>query len=209
MKHFFTVSLIAVIAMIISACSGTAAEPTVSAQDIQSTAVSAAFTIVAETQAALPTNTPIPPTDTPVPTPIPTDTPVPSPTLESALVVPTFTSLPTTAANSTGGDPCNKALGGSVTGNSTKIRLQNETKGDLVISLYLNMTAFGECGFRGYNLGPRESTIITDLPQGCYNLSVFVTEPKSSSKSFGYGCINNPDLWEFKIYADYSVLLSP
>ena len=206
-KLLLNISVITIAILVISACGSTPAEPTVSAEEIQSTAVSAAFTIVAETQAAIPTNTPVPPTDTPVPTPIPTDTPIPSPTLEAALV-PTFTSVPTTVG-SNGGDPCNKPLPGSVTGSPTKIRLQNETKGDLVISLYLNLTAFGECGYRGYNLGSKGSTIITDLPQGCYNISVFVTQPKKSTKSFGYGCINNPDLWEFKIYEEYSVLLSP
>ena len=209
MKRTLIVTLITAVAMVLSACgSQTPAEPTVSAQDIQSTAVAAAFTIVAETQAAIPTNTPVPPTDTPVPTPLPTDTPVPSPTLESALVIPTFTSVPTTASN-TGGDPCNKALQSPVTGDLTKIRLKNETKGSLVISLYLNLTAFGECGYRGYNLGPNESTTITDLPTGCYNVSVFVTEPNKSSKSFGYGCINNTDLWEFKIFAENTILTSP
>jgi len=207
MKRFKMIPLLITIAIVISACNGAPAEPTTSAEDIQATAVAAAFTIVAETQAAIPTNTPVPPTDTPPPTPIPTDTPVPSPTLEAALV-PTFTSVPTTVGNN-GGDPCNKPLPGSVTGQPTKIKLQNETKGDLVISLYLNLTAFGECGYRGYNLGPKDSTIITDLPQGCYNVSVFVTEPNKSSKSFGYGCINNPDLWIFKIDANNTVLLAP
>ncbi len=209
MKRIFIVTLITTVAMVLSACgSQTPAEPTVSAQDIQSTAIAAAFTIVAETQAAIPTNTPVPPTDTPVPTPLPTDTPVPSPTLEAALVIPTFTSVPTTTSN-TGGDPCNKVLQSPVTGDLTKIKLQNETKGSLVISLYLNLTAYGECGYRGYNLGPNESTIITDLPTGCYNVSVFVTEPNKSSKSFGYGCINNTDKWEFRIYAENTVLQSP
>ena len=209
MKRFFSISLVMTIAMVISACGSTPAEPVMSAQDIQSTAVSAAFTIVAETQAAIPTNTPVPSTDTPVPTPLPTDTPIPLPTLEAPLVIPTFTSLPTAAANNPGGDPCNKALSSSVTGYLTKIRLQNETKGDLVISLYLNLTAFGECGYRGYNLGPKDSMMITDLPTGCYNISVFVNAPDKQSKSFGYGCINNTDLWEFQIYADNTILISP
>lgn len=204
MRRIFPISLIVSLAMLMSACGGAPAEPTVSAQDIQSTAVAAAFTIVAETQAAIPTNTPVPPTNTPEPTPLPTDTPVPPPTLDPALV-PTFTPPPPTA----GGDPCNKALGSSVSGSPTKIRLTNETKGSLVISVYLNLTPFGECGYRGYNLEKGGSTTITDLVTGCYNVSVFVTEPNKSSKSFGYGCINNGDLWEFKIYADNTVLLSP
>lgn len=198
------ISMLVSMALVISACGGTPAEPTLSAEDIQATAVSAAFTIVAETQAALPTNTPVPPTDTPVPTPVASDTPMPLPTLESA-AVPTFTQAPATQS----GDPCNKPLPGNVSGRDTKIKLTNETKGSLVISLYLNLTAFGECGYRGYNLGPKGSTVITDLPQGCYNVSVFVTEPNKNSKSFGYGCINNPDMWEFKIYAENTVLLSP
>lgn len=204
MKHTFKVSIIMVVALALSACGGAPAEPTTSPQDIQATAVAAAFTIVAETQAAIPTNTPVPPTNTPEPTPLPTDTPVPPPTIDPALI-PTFTPLPPTA----GGDPCNKALGGSVSGSPTKIRLTNETKGTLVVSLYLNLTAFGECGYRGYNLDKGGSITITDLVTGCYNVSVFVTEPNKNSKSFGYGCINNPDLWEFKIYADKTVLLSP
>lgn len=204
MKRTLRVSILTVLALVISACGGTPAEPTVSPQDIQSTAVAAAFTIVAETQAAIPTNTPIPPTNTPEPTPLPTDTPVPPPTIDPALI-PTFTPLPPTA----GGDPCNKALGSSVSGSPTKIRLTNETKGSLVISLYLNLTPFGECGYRGYNLEKGGSITITDLVTGCYNVSVFVTEPNKNSKSFGYGCINNPDLWEFKIYADQTVLASP
>lgn len=210
MKRIFIMTVITVAALVISACGAQPpAEPTVSAVDIQSTAVAAAFTIVAETQAAIPTNTPIPPTDTPVPTPIPTDTPVPSPTLEAALVIPTFTFVPTTVGSTAGGDPCNKPLQSPVTGDLTKIRLTNQTKGSLVISLYLNLTAFGECGYRGYNLGPNDSTTITDLPTGCYNVSVFVTEPNKNTKSFGYGCINNTDLWEFQIFAENTILTSP
>jgi hypothetical protein len=204
MKYLLKTSLLAALVAVMTACSGAPAEPTISPQDIQSTAAAAALTIVAETQAAIPTNTPLPPTNTPEPTPLPTDTPVPSPTIDLALV-PTFTPLPPTAS----GDPCNKPLGSSVSGTPANIRLTNETKGSLVISLYLNLTPFGECGYRGYNLEKGGSLTIRDLVIGCYNVSVFVTEPKSSSKSFGYGCINNTDLWEFKIYADKTVLVSP
>lgn len=206
MKALQKLFLIAILAVIITACGGTPAQPTISPQDIQATAVAAAMTIVAETQAAIPTNTPLPPTATPEPTFTPTETPLPSPTLDPALV-PTFTPAP--VSTTSGADPCNKVLQGNVSGRETKIRLTNETKGSLVISLYLNLTPFGECGYRGYNLGPNDSTTITDLPQGCYNISVFVTLPKKNTKAFGYGCINNTDLWEFKIYEESAVLLSP
>lgn len=209
MKKYFLASMI-ILSLLISACgSKTPAEPTVSAEQIQSTAVAAAFTIVAQTQAAIPTNTPLPPTDTPTSTPLPTDTPIPLPTLDPASIPTlTFTPIPANTASSAGGDPCNAPLPGDVTGHSTKIRLSNQTKGELVISLYLNPTAFGECGYRGYTLSRNDSTTITDLPQGCYNVGVFVTLPNKSTKAFGYGCINNPDMWTFNIYEE-SVILAP
>jgi len=207
MKHFSLYSLATVIIMLISACGGQPTdEASISAEDIQATAVAAAFTIVAETQAAIPTNTPLPPTEPPTSTPLPSDTPIPSPTIDPLL--PTATLVPTQTAVG-GGDPCNAPLGGNVSGRETKIRLNNNTKGDLVVSLYLNLTAFGECGYRGYNLGPKDSTVITDLPQGCYNISVFVTGPNKNSKAFGYGCINNNDKWTFEIYDDRVVLAPP
>lgn len=203
MKRFTIKAWIMALAMIIGACSpASSAEPTISPEDIQSTAVAAAFTIVAETQAAIPTNTPIPPTDTPVPTPLPTDTPIPLPTLDVPTLAPTLdvVSQPT---NDTGGDPCNQPLPGSIEGAPTKIRIKNTTKGTLVGSLYLNKTPFGECGWRGFNLGKNDSVTFTDLVQGCYNVSVFVNGNEGKdTKAFGYGCINNPDLWSFDVYAD-------
>jgi len=206
MKRFTFFSLATVIIMLISACGGQPTETSISPEDIQATAVAAAFTIVAETQAAIPTNTPLPPTEPPTSTPLPTDTPIPSPTIDPLL--PTATLIPTQTAVG-GGDPCNAPLGGNVSGKETKIQLLNNTKADLVVSLYLNKTDFGECGYRGYNLGPKDSTVITDLPQGCYNVSVFVNDPKKPSKAFGYGCINNVDKWVFQIYAEQVVLNAP
>lgn len=205
MNRKIVLASIMVFSMIISAC-GAQAEPTIDPANVQNTAVAAAFTVVAQTQAAIPTNTPVPPTDTPSPTPPPTDTPVPLPTSE-VLASPTVQSQ--TSGNNTGGDPCNAPLPGNVTGKPTKIRLINKTKGSLVVSLYLNKTPFGECGYRGYNLSKNDTAVITDLPQGCYNVSVFVTEPNKSSKAFGYGCINNPDAWSFEIYADNVKFVGP
>ncbi len=206
MKRFSILSLAMAIAMLISACGGgQPTEPSISAEDIQSTAVAAAFTIVAQTQAAIPTSTPLPPTETSSPTPLPTDTPIPSPTIDAS--VPTATLVPTQQAS--GGDPCNAPLGAIVSGKDTKINLINNNKADIVVSLYLNITPFGECGFRGYNLGPKESTLLTDLPQGCYNISVLVNDPKKPSKAFGYGCLNNPDKWTFQINAENVIVGAP
>ena len=207
MKRFSILSLAMAFAMLISACGGgqQPTEPSVSAEDIQSTAVAAAFTIVAQTQEAIPTNTPLPPTETASPTPLPTDTPIPSPTIDAS--VPTATLVPTQQAS--GGDPCNATLGAVVSGKDTKILIVNNNKADIVVSLYLNITPFGECGFRGYNLGPKDSTLITDLPQGCYNVSVLVNDTKKPSKAFGYGCLNNPDKCTFQINAENVIVGAP
>lgn len=202
MKRFTILSLVMAFTMIISACGAAApSEPTVSPEQIQSTAVAAALTIVAETQAAIPTNTPVPPTDTPIPatnTPLPTDTPIALPTLDAPTLAPT-----TASNNNAGGDPCNAPLPGTIDGHPTKIRIRNMTKGTLVGSIYLNKTPFGECGYRGFNLGKNDALTYTDLVQGCYNVSVFVNGNEGKdSKAFGYGCINNPDLWSFDVYAE-------
>jgi len=61
------------------------------------------------------------------------------------------------------------------------------------------MTPFGVCGFRAYNLRKSGAVTITDLPQGCYNVSVLINDPKKPARSFGYGCINNSDKWTFEI----------
>jgi hypothetical protein len=195
MKHLKLQSLIVALATLISAC-GAGATPTVNPVDVQNTAIAAAFTMVAETQAAIPTATPVPPTDTPSPTPLPTDTLIPSPTLEVTLAP---TQQP---AGNTNNDPCNAPLPSAPDGKPTTIKLVNQTKGPVVASLYLNLTPFGVCGYRGYNLAKGGAVTITDLPQGCYNVSVYVNDPKKPSKAFGYGCINNSDKWTFDINAE-------
>lgn len=198
-KH---ISLILLISFLVSAC-GAQATPTIDPNDVQATALAAAFTVVAQTQAAIPTNTPIPPTDTPTATPQPTETPV---VLFTETLLATFTA---TAQVSSGGDPCNAPLKSNPAGHPTKIKLANKTKAPITASLYLNITPFGECGFRGYNIGGNDALTITDLPTGCYNVSVFVNDPNKPTKAFGYGCINNPDLWTFEVYAEFVKFIGP
>jgi hypothetical protein len=69
------------------------------------------------------------------------------------------------------------------------VRIENSTSGDVVLSLYLHKTAFGECGYRGFNVSPNGSVTVTNLPQGCYFAGAFVNTPKKQTKSFGNGCI--------------------
>jgi|SRR5688572_11041048 hypothetical protein len=201
MNRFTALTIVIATTLIITAC-GAPAAPTANPVDVQNTAVAAAFTVVAQTQAAVPTNTPLPPTEAPTQTPLATNTPLPLPTLDTTLV-PTLgaTLAPTTAptSGSGGGDPCNKVLG-SPLGKDTVIRIWNNTTVPVTVSLYLNPTeAHLECGYRSYNLAKNGDVIITDLVYGCYSLLAWSDDPKGKFSASGGGCINNPDKWTFEI----------
>jgi hypothetical protein len=177
------------------------------------TANAAAFTVIAQTYEARPSETHVPPSpqasQTPIPTDtalvLPTDTVPPLPT-ETPTFEPTITVTVTVAA---GGDPCNAPLKPGAAGKSTKIKIVNKSNAPVTVSLYLNITPFGECGYRGYNLGKGDTTVVTDVPQGCYSVGAYINDAKKPTKSFGYGCINNPDLWTFEIYRDYVKFIGP
>lgn len=198
MKRFSTLTATVLLTLIIGACAPQAV-PTINPVDVQNTAVAAAFTMVAQTQAAIPTATPLPPTETPTETPLATNTPLPLPTLDVTL---TATSVPVSSNNSNSTvDPCStRTLGSSPKGKETVIRIVNTTKVAVTVSLYLNETAaHGECGYRGYTLSKNNDVVITDLVQGCYNLWAWSDDPKGKFNSSGSGCINNPDKWTFEI----------
>lgn len=185
MKKFIV--LLAAMTLCISACSAEA-EPTISPAEVAATAEAAAWTMVAETQAAIPTNTLIPPTNTLEPTSLPTNTTIPLPT-QPPQEQPTSTSAV---------DRCDQPLPGSLAGKSTRLRLINETKAQVNLSVYLYETPFGECGYRGYQLNKGDTTVI-DFVQGCYSFYAWVNAGTNSSTASGYGCANNSDLWNVYI----------
>ena len=122
------------IAFLLGAC-GPAPEPTMSAADVQGTAVAAAWTMVAETQAAIPTATPIPPTPLPSATPLPTNT-VPALDLPTQAPTQAFAvqPSPTTASS---GDDCDHLLDPNAPGPTFPLKIINETKAQVNVSVYL------------------------------------------------------------------------
>ena len=193
MKRFSILTVLVAASLLMSACGAEPPPPTMNAVDVQNTAVAAAFTMVAQTQAAIPTATPLPPTETPTQTPLPTDTPVALPTLNV-----TFTSTTAPVSNNTGVDPCTTRVLAPKQGRETIIRVVNTTNVAVTVSMYLNETAsHGECGYRGFTLSKNNDIVFTDLVQGCYNLWAFSTS--SAVNASGGGCINNPDKWTFEI----------
>ena len=172
--------IVVLLSLLVSSC-GAKATPTVNPVDVQNTAVAAAFTMVAETQAAIPTATPVPPTETSVPTALPTVTPLASPTLDPLLasptIIPTFTPGASTSSNSSG-DPCNQPLT-SWNGPSASLTVTNETKpkGTIILSLYV-VTELGECGYLNVYGNSLSG------PVGQYSAGAFV-DGKKSFKVFG------------------------
>ena len=195
MKHFSTLTTVIVIAVIISAC-GAKAPPTANPADIAGTAQAAAFTMIAQTQAAIPTNTLPPPTDTPMPTLAATNTPFALPTQDLTLLA-----SPTTAPVKGSGDPCATRILSPKKGKETIIRVWNSTKVTVRVSMYLNETkGAGECGWRSFDL-TKNGDVIYDLVQGCYNLWAWSLDAKKKFQvaTDGTNCINNPDKWTFII----------
>ncbi len=207
MKRLSIFTLILVATLILSACGAEPPPPTMNAVDVQNTAIAAAFTMVAQTQAAIPTATPLPPTEAPTQTPLPTDTALPLPTLNVTL---TSTTAPVSNNTGGGGDPCATRVLSPERGRETIIRIVNTTNVTITVSMYLNETAaHGECGYRGFTLSKNNDIVYTDLVQGCYNLWAWSDDPKGKFSSSGGGCINNPDKWTFEVRPDIIKFTGP
>lgn len=193
--------LVVLVAFILSACGR--ATPTADPIEVQATAMAVANTMVAMTQAAIPTE---PPTPVPSPTTLPSATPLPPPTLP-------LESSPTALSSgvSTGTDPCTGPLSSSPKGPLTTLKINNANKAPVTVSLYLSKTSFGECGYRGYTLGPLDSVYLTNLPQGCYSAFALVNDPKkpSTASNASAMCPNNDDKWTMVVQAEVIKFYSP
>jgi hypothetical protein len=154
-----------------SACAPQAT-PTVNPLGIQHTAEAAAFTMVAQTEEAIPTATLMPPTVTPAPTHVPTLTSIASATSDA---FPTQTQTAESQSSGSTQDNCNKALT-SWDGPAAKLNLANESKpqGIVTLSLYV-MTELGECGYLSQQF---EASGSLSGPVGQYSASAFVDGQK-------------------------------
>jgi len=180
--------IIGVVFSLFATACGAQATPTVNPVDIQHTAEAAAFTMVAQTLESMPSATPLPPTETPVPTFAVTNTPLPTLTpdglgtalptaagITPAANIPTFTPQ---ASSGSGQDPCNQPLT-AWEGPTANFTIVNETKpqGTIVLSMYV-VTELGQCGYLAI-YGDSFSG-----PIGQYSAGAFVTG-KQNLKVFG------------------------
>lgn len=154
-KKFFYVTSILII-LSLSACGS--AEPTLSPQDQVSTAMAEAWFVITQTQAALPTSTPIPPTNTPEPTLTPPPTIPILPTLPAvtAAVVPTQSE-------------CNQVPPLEPQGAQVKIEIKNESNGSVNLSLGMNSpNEQKECVTYSFVLPNNNNPIAANVLAGCY-----------------------------------------
>lgn len=157
------IPILLALTVLLTAC-GQEAPPTMSAADVQGTAVSAAWTVVAMTQQAIPTNTPVPPTETPSPTLPPTFT-LPAPPTSSVPTLDPFAVAPTSTTSS---NPCYKPLNVGEAGPRKRVRIENKSGGKITtISLNLwTPNAHGQCGALAYYNILNNATQIVELPYG-------------------------------------------
>lgn len=175
-----TLPFLMTLAVILTACApqGT---PTMASADVQGTAVSSAWTMVAMTQLAIPTSTPVPPSDTPSPSPmpIPTDTPnaLPLPTLANNI-------LPT-ATQAAGSGDCLNPIDMGQAGPRVNVKIENASSG-IITSMFLKLSppnAFGQCGVISYaNIGKNGSVVVA-LPKGSWYAGAWVRLKNGSSAS--------------------------
>ena len=166
--------------------------PTMAPADVQGTAVSSAWTMVAMTQAANPTNTQLPPTEVPSPTSLPTFTPAP-------LLIPTLAPLILPTATRAASDPkdCNKPLSVGEAGPTNPMRIENESGGVIyVISFYLNPNAFGQCGYVAYNNIRIGATQIINLPKGNWWATAMINYKNGQASNSQGGFIIRPGDWD-------------
>ena len=196
MKWFSSLAMLLTLALITSACGAQATPPpTVNPLALQSTAAAVAFTMIAETQAAIPTATPPPPTETITNTPAPTNTFPPLPASQATLT-------PAPNASSGSGDPCiHQVLPATLVGTPVKVRINNSTKVAVSFSIYLNQTGpQGVCGYRAYSIDAQQALILNDLVAGCYTLWAWNPDPETYFMvTNGTTCIDSSEPWVFDI----------
>ena len=118
-------------ALLLNACAQ--ATPTIDPVQVQATAVAAAGTMLALTQAAVPTATEVPPSPLPSPSPQPSLTPLVLPTLDAGAPPAVATSGGTTA--NTSGDPCKGLMSSNPAGPLTTFKISNATKAPITVSV--------------------------------------------------------------------------
>ena len=212
MKRLSVTLLTFVLALTISACGVRVvpqATPTIDLVQLQVTAVVAAYTVAAETQAAIATATPPPPTATLMGIPEFAPTLPPLPTFEVVLTV-TPGGSPVPADTPVVVDPCvNTLLPNSLTGKTIAMRVKNPTDATVQLTVVLQRNnPQAVCGYRSYAIAAGQTISISDLIEGCYSLWAWNPDPNNYFMvTNGTSCLNNSKSWAFDIVPNSGIKL--
>lgn len=185
--------ILLVLGLLLSAC-GPKAAPTMSMVDIQNTAIVMAFTMAAETIQAIPTATPIPPTETP------TETPLPTATLPLMLITPSPTMVRVASTSTTSSSGCQPLVNWE--GKTAKLQLKTDTKQQVKLSL----TAYapsGDC--LGYLYYTFKSPMTVSVPLGNYSAFAWIEGKKPFQASGGFTI--TPGSWDLIVKNDTRIIL--
>lgn len=199
------ISLAMLLTVFLSACGAqTPATPT---PDVLATANAAAATMIAQTQAAMPTATSIPPTNTPEPTP----------TLAPTLALPPTSSIPTLPPTQppSAGTNCNGMMDVGASGRTTPVMFKNDTKYPITLTIGISSpNKFGQCGMISRALAKNGSTSV-DVPYAydgpCYWITAII-DPGGKNSKYVYGkaaCINGDDKWDLIVTNDMVKVITP
>jgi hypothetical protein len=172
-KSLITISIL--ITLLISACGGRET-PTLSAEDQAQTAIAEAWLIITQTQAALPTSTPVPATSTP------------EPTLTFLPTIPILFSPQPAATVATGPtqDVCNQVPPIEPQGVQVNIDFTNQSDGQVNLSLGMNSpNDKKECVTYSFSLGNGKGVVEARVLAGCYWGFGWVTGSEPSTARTG------------------------
>ncbi len=175
--------------------------PTISVEDIRATADVMVYDMLTQTQAAMPTNTFIPSTNTPLPPP-PTATFTAVPTLAAELASPmalveVASATPFAIATNTlvsNKKSCVDQQLSAWTGASAQLDIANYVE-DTTAYVFLCITTIGdEVGY----ITLYEGANSVSVPQGCYSATAWVSGAKDFNATTTF-CINNNVHWKLII----------
>lgn len=182
MKQKFLIVLSLLSILILSACGGADATPELSPEDTAATAMAEAWIAITQTAAALPTNTPVPPTFTPQPT----NTAMP--TIE---LLPTLPPAPVVVATATA--ECITIPVPEPKGALVNIEIYNESQGSATVAFGMNSANDkNECFSYSLSLG-RNDVYTGKVLAGCYWGIAWITgEEQSVARSGDLMCLSDP-----------------
>lgn len=170
-----------------SAC-GPQATATIDPGQIQVSAAAMVSTMVAATNATLHARRSIAPTASPI-----FDATI------SPLPVRAVLSLPATAVPSNTSDMCSGNISVNKGDTLARFLVNNKINQQIIVSFQLKKDSSGDCGYWSMQARANSSTLVTNLPLGCYNIFAFNQNGKPDFQNVYFGLCTGNNVQKFTI----------